>query len=284
VSNLNTLYLANRAFLTRERLPRALDEMRQPLARLAFNAARMAATGEDAANAPELLLQAYRLGANDPDLVRRIDELARHLGVEQRNYTVLAERFRDRDVEALGITPETPNDDLKGMAWALRERWQRHLEAEEPDLVFSDVAAAREVIPATHLDSLRDWEGEAREVLRDALAAEIRELKKRDKTALAAGLRDYRADYLGPEWPDRADAAWWTAGLRVVQVLLFAVTLAFLLLLGFVYRYLVYPYVVQTTDAYKVEFERRQEEWRALDRAVTGPEMYERERLRRGGS
>lgn len=283
-SNLNTLYRANRSFLTRDDLPRALEEMRQPLARLAFNAARLAATGEDAANAPELLLQAYRLDPSDPDLVERIDRLARHLGVEQSNYTVLAERFRGRDVEALGITPATSNDDLKGMAWALRERWQRHLEAEQPDRVFADVAAAREVIPATHLDSLRAWEEEAREAMRDALAAEIRELKKRGKTALAAGLRDYRADYLGAEWPDRADAAWWTAGLRAAQVLLFAVTLVFLLALVLVYLYLVHPYVVQTTDAYQAEMARREAEWRAFDRPVTGPEMYERERLRRGGS
>lgn len=281
LSNLNSLYLANRPFLTRGELPRALADLRLPLARLAYNAAHMAASGEDAAAAPDLLLQAYRLKPDDPDLARRIEVLARHLGAEQHNYTVLAERFRGRDAEELGITPQTPNDELKGMAWALREQWQRHLAERRPEAVFADVAAARQVIPDAHLDSLAAWEEGAREALRDALAAEIRAQKKRRNRALAAGLRDFRADYLGGAWAERADAAWWTWELRAARLLLVVLTGLFLLALAAVYRYLVHPYVVHTADAYRLEFERRETAWRALDRPVTGPEMYARERLRR---
>jgi len=282
VSNLNATYVANLSVLGRPELPTAYEPYRDGLARLAFDVAVLDAGGEDPTSAPAVLLQAHRLRASDAELAAGIDALARHLGTTQKDYRVLAERFRGRDLPLL-LTPTTPDEDLKGIAWAMRDDWQERLEAGEPEEVFRQVAQARSRIPDAYLGSLDAWEADARRALRESLADEIRVQKRRgnsENLAVAAGLRDFRVDWLGEAWPELAEAAWWTWGLRAAQWLLFALLALFLAGLVVAYRYAVYPYVMYTTDFYRSEFERRRRE--RGEEPVTGPELYERERRRRG--
>jgi hypothetical protein len=287
VSNLNSLWLANRELLRREALPAAWEPFRPALARLAFNVALLAATGPDAERAPEALLVAQRLargggGGDGGELEAKARTLAQHLGAATKNYAALAEGWRGRSLEQMDFGPDTPPEELKGMAWALRERWSRHLAQRRPEAMFAEARQARAVLPEAYLDSLDRWRAASREALRDALAAEIRLQKRRGDLALAAGLRDFEAGWLGEDWPDRADAAWWTPGLRAAQVGLAAAALVVLAALALLYRGVVYPYVMYTTDYYRSELARRRRERGAKDLPVTGAELYEAEQRRRG--
>lgn len=286
LSNLNKLWAANDDLVLADALPEPFEPHRAALARLAYDVALLAATGPDRAGAAAYLQAAGRLARGAPEtagLGEAIARLGRYLAAEAGDFTLLAEAYRGLGPGEMPFTATSTAEEVKGMAWALRERWRRHLAAGRPEAVFAEVERVRQVIPDVHLDSLEAWSGAAREALRDALADEIRLQKRRGNLALAAGLRDFRAGYLGEAWADRAEAAWWTPGLRAARwglVFLYALFLAGLVLL---YRSVVYPYLVYTTDFYRTEMERRVRERRARDLPVTGEEIYRWQRERLGG-
>lgn len=287
LSNLNRLWAVNRHLALGGDLDPAYAPHREALARLAYDVAFLAAAepepeegdAESAFGAGEVLRAAHRLArpldrAEHEALRSAIERLGRHLAVEAKDFTLLAEEYRGRPPSEMPFAADAGPEAVKGMAWALRERWQGHLAARRPDRVFEEVETVRQRVPDVHLDSLAAWEGEAREALRDALAAEIRDQKRRGNLALAAGLRDFRAPWLGEAWAERADAAWWTPGLTAAKWGLVVLYVLFLAGLVVAYRAVVYPYLVYTADFYKSEMERRVEERRAKNLPVTGDEIY----------
>ena len=242
---------------------------------------------ERAIGAGEILRAAHRLarpldGADHEALRTAIERLGRHLAIDAKDFTLLAEAYRGRPPSEMPFAADAEAEAVKGMAWALRERWQGHLDARRPERVFEEVETVRQRVPDVHLDSLAAWEADAREALRDALAGEIRAQKRRGNLALAAGLRDFRAPWLGEAWAERADAAWWTPGLTAAKWVLAALYVLFLAALVVVYRSVVYPYLVYTTDFYHSEMERRVEERRAKNLPVTGEEIHRWRRERAG--
>jgi hypothetical protein len=293
LSNLNKLWIVNRRLVEGD--PERLDRRRRDaLARLAYDVAYLAATGdgEEATDgsvpsaAGEILRRARALarGTSDEALAAAIDRFGRHLATEGRDFTAFAEPYRGLAPAAMPFSADNTPEEVKGMAWALRERWQGHLAARSPGRIFEEVAVVRGRVPDAHLDSLAAWEASARAALREALADEIRVQKKRDAGPLAAGLRDFRAGYLGPEWPDRAESAWWTPGLTAAKWGLVALYGLFLVALAVVFRKMIRPYVLYTTDFYRTEMARRFEERRAKDLPVTGEEIYRWRRERAGRS
>lgn len=294
LSNLNRLWTVNRPLLTAEALPAEAASRRAELARLAYDVAFLAATGEgeasadtEAPRAGEILRTAQRLarpldGDGSADLREAVDRLGRYLAAEASDFTLLAESYHGLPPGGMPFAAASGPEEIKGMAWALRERWQGHLVARRPEEVFAEVETVRQRVPDVHLESLAGWEAAAREALRDALAEEIRVQKRRGNLTLAAGLRDFRAGWLGPEWPERAEAAWWTPGLTAGKWALVALYFAFVLGLVVLYRAVVYPYLVYTTDLYRTEIERRREERRAKNLPVTGEEIHRWRRERAG--
>jgi hypothetical protein len=250
LSNLNRLWSANRRLIEGDELPAAYEPHRTALARLAYDVALLAATGgegaeEDRERAGAILTAARRLGGPDegdgtPALSEAIARLGRHLAVEARDYGALADAYRGRAPADLPFAAGASDEEIKGMAWALRERWQGHLAERRPERLFEELEAVRQRVPDVHLESLAAWEAEAREALRDALAGEIRTQKRRGNLGLAAGLRDFRAPWLGEAWAERAEAAWWTPGLTAAKWGLVALYVLFLVALVAVYRSVVY--------------------------------------------
>lgn len=285
LSNLNSVYVANRSLWDDGSLSKAFEGERDALARLVYNVALLASEGPDRDGAAEILLTANRLhraGSGDDSLGPRIARLARHLGARDKDYTVLAAPYAGKGLRALGLTVETPPEDLKGMAWALRDGWHRHLRQGEPGKVFADVAAVRQQVPGEYVESLDRWEADATDALEAALADEIREQRQRRNLGVAAGLRDFRAPYLSEDWPGKADAAWTTWPMRLAVWGAVLVGLLVALALFALLRYGVYPYLMHTRDYYRRELERRRRERDALNLPVTGAKIYEYRRSRGG--
>jgi len=281
VSNLNRLIAANRPLLERPELPGDFELHRGALARLALNTSLLAATGEDKEGAVTYLEQGARLARGAQEQAGQIDALGRYLAAEVQNYSALALPYRNRSAPEMPFADDPSPEAVKGMAWALRERWQGFLGREQPGEIFKEVEEARQMIPGAFLASLDDWEVAARAALEKALAEEIRLQKRRGNQALAAGLRDFRPGYVGPGWPERANDAWWTPGLRITWWSLIVLYLSFLATLVLFYRRVVYPYLMYTADYYKSEFERRREERRAKNLPLTGRDIFERRQSRR---
>lgn len=285
LANLNKLHAANRDLLAAESLPPAFEPFRPELARLAYNVALLAATGPAPDGAGRHLQIAGRLdrgGPGEGGLAPEIRRLGLYLARTAEDYTALAEGYRGRSPAAMPFSAGAPAEEIKGMAWALRERWQQLLAQGRPEAVFAEVAQTRQRLPDEHLASLARWEDEAREAIQDALAEEIRTQKRRGNVALAAGLRDYREPWLGDDWPDRADAAWWTPKLHLARAGLLLAFVLFLVGLALLYRSVVYPYLMSTASYYQPELARRTELRKRDGLPVTGEEIQRWQRSRRG--
>lgn len=283
ISNLNRLAMANRRHLPDpatgappEVDPTAAGEP-QALARLAESLARaLLAADSDAARdrAPTYLdtALAYARRTQDRALEQRIVQLGRHLAPVTGDYSVLAHRFRGRSPESLELTGDTSPEEVKGIAWHLSQRWQRQLAAGDVDVLFDEVTAQRRSA-GPHGASLAVWSERSRETLRQALVTEMRQRRDNGDLAGATAIRDLDAPYLGADWESAAAAGWRPWGTWLFWA---GVWLLLVLALAALYRLVVVPYALYTTDFYREEFSRRHEASKKARRAFTRREIEAR--------
>ena len=278
LSNLNRLYYTNRESYRR------LEEgggrgrsVEHPgaLARLAFAVARALAGDETTrARAPRYLEQSRRLAilAGDRALEDRALALGRHLAPLTEDYTVLAGAHRGRAPEELELDERSSPEEVLGVAWHLVGRWRGMIEAERtPDAIAEIEAFRRRAGP--HGPSLVAWREELRERLRSELVAGMRQARANDHLARATALRDIEAPYLGAEWRGTARHGWRPYGRWAAWAGTWLLAVA---LLAGVQRFVIYPYLMHTTDFYRLEFARRQREAKEADRPFTRRELEER--------
>lgn len=245
------------------------------LARLAYDVAWLAAgSEEDRGQAPRFLTYAARLDrrAEVPGLDERIGELGRHLAPATRNYSLMAEPWRRRDLAGLTLEAGLAPEELKGAAWALTERWQGLLERHQPQQMFTEIdAQARRAGPWG--ESLLAWKRQAQEALQQALAGAIAEARTNGDLPRAAALRDYRAPWLGENWPGTARGAWLTAPVLLLWTGLALLWLLLAAALWLLHRLVVYPYLLYTTDFYRLEYRRRHAERQRAGKPFTRDEI-----------
>ncbi len=278
LSNLNRLYSASRQLLPADGVdpPAAFRDTLPSLARMAFNVALLAAGGPHPAAAVGYLQQAGRLNRTAPAAVALegpITDLGRYLAPKTGDYAALAEPYRGRSVSELPFDQAPSPEALKGMAWALSERWQSQLEARQPGRMIDEIDAAVQRIPGVYLDSLKSWRREVHRQLQAALADEIEVERRKDNPATALAIRDFRADYLGDGWPGAARAAWtsWSFWTRVG--LLVSGWIVLVAGLGLVYRFVIHPYLLYSTDYYRTEFHHRHGLRQKARKPFTGREI-----------
>ena len=279
-SNLNKVLWSSRSYLPEDGGAGLEPRLAASLARLTYNAAWLAADSEhreDRRRADRWLAYAARLdrvGAVE-GLDRRIAELGRHLAPVTENYSPLAELWRRVDLTELTLEVDRSPEEIKGIAWALSERWLDHLEGERPERMLVEVdAQVRNA--GTFGESLREWRAAVQERMRKALADEIRIQYANDNRAAALAIRDFRAPWLGEGWPSRSYRAWVSPAMVAGWAAVFLVWAGFTAGVWLVHRLVVYPYLVYTTDAYRLEHRRRHRQRLAAGRPFTREEIEER--------
>lgn len=278
-SNLNKPVWASRVYFARPD-PESVGKGLEPtvldsLTRLVYDAAWLATGSEkDRPRASHYLGFAARLDrkAEVPGLAGRIAALGRHLAPTTKDYSFLAEPWRRRDLSTLSFDAGMKPEDVKGAAAALRERWVEHLHAGRPDLMIEEVdSQLRRAGP--HGASLRSWRDEVQAAFRQALVAALRTERGNGNLATALAIRDYAAPWLGPDWPNEASGAWITWDVRLRWLGLALLWLAVTVLVWLFHRLVVFPYLVYTTDFYRLEYRRRHAERRRRDKPFTRDEI-----------
>lgn len=283
-SNLNKVLQASRDYLPGENgePTRRLDGvLLDSFARLVYDAAWLGATSDqeaDRALASRYLTAAAHLDreAEVPELATRIAALGRYLAPLTGDNSALAEPYRRQSLDDVILEAGLPPEALKGIGWALSERWLDQLQARQPEAMLAAIdEQVRRAGP--HGESLRQWRSTLQEAMRQRLAAEITTLRRNDDPASALAIRDFHADWLGEEWPSTARRAW-IDGRMILGWL--GLALLFLALAGglwLFHRLVVYPYLLYTTDYYRREHRRRHAE-----RAKDG-KPFTRDELERAG-
>lgn len=280
-SNLNQVLWASRSHLPLDDhtapAERLSDALAGSLARLVYNAAWLAATSEheaDRRGAGRWLQIAARLDrrAEVDDLARRISALGRHLAPLTGDHSTLAETWRRRDLEGQALAAELPPEDLKGIAWALSERWRAELAARRPGAMIEAIDEQTRRAGAFG-ESLQAWKGTVQAAMREALATEIDLHRRNDNLPAALAIRDFRAHWLGDPWPHRAARAWRSPAMIARWVALAALWVLFAAAVALVHRLVVFPYLVYTTDGYRLEHRRRHAQRKTAGKPFTRDEI-----------
>ncbi|HEX6201955.1 MAG TPA: hypothetical protein VF100_03060 [Thermoanaerobaculia bacterium] len=281
LSNLNKVYA--RAKILYPRPGKAPSELTRAhaegLARLAYNAAWLAAQAEDdRPRALDALGRAARLplGA-ESEMAARIGALYRHLAPETGDYSFLAGRYAGEDPAALSLAGGRTPEEVKGIAWALSDRWIGLARAGRPG---ETIAAAEAWRPAAGSfgASLGEWIETVRQRFRADLAAEVRSRRANGDLATAAGLYELETPWLGEAWPPRLAAL--GAGTLGLWAAIGLGWLALVALAWAVHRLVVVPYLLDTADLYREELQRRHRELRAKGIPFTRDEILDAERHR----
>jgi hypothetical protein len=184
----------------------------------------------------------------------------------------LALLYRDRPLDSLRLTDDTPFDEVEGIAWYLTARWQGQVGEGRPETAFEEIDAQIQR-SGPYGAGLATWRDRARETLRDGLVEDMKEYRGNEALASALAIRNLDAPYLGPEWKSAAAAGWRPWGQWLAWA---AGWLALVLVLAGVYRLVVVPYALYTTDFYREEFTRRHEASKKAHRPFTRREIEER--------
>ncbi|MEM8934757.1 MAG: hypothetical protein AAGE94_26410, partial [Acidobacteriota bacterium] len=276
LSNLNRLALIAETLGPRDdgSLPAAARRHEQALARLSYNVARLAAEEpEDRRYASPALVRAHRFDrAGDQSMSEPIRLLGRHLAAEIEDYALLAEPWRDLDVTRMPLA-DAESEEVKGMAWALVDRWQQRLAAGRPEDVLSEIEAARLEVPSLYLESLTTYRDDVADHFRQALHDAIVDLRKRGNDTVAAGIRDLRPAWLGDRWSAKAASAWRDGGFWGRVWIAGAILVALAVILVLLARRVVYPYLLYTTDYYRTELDERYADRQELGRPFLGSEQ-----------
>lgn len=281
LSNLNKVLWSSRSYLPREdgdgQESRLDDDLAGSLARLTYDAAWLAAVSEheeDRRRAGRWLTYAARLDrrAGVPSLDERIAELGRFLAPRTGDYSFLAEPWRRRDLDGITLEAGRPPEELKGLAWALSEGWLARLGRRDPAGMISE-AEAQILRAGPWGESLGEWKRGAQRTMQETLAEEIRIHHRNDNLPAALAIRDFRAGWLGEGWPSRGRDAWVSAGMIAGWVGLAALWLGLTAAFWLIHRLVVFPYLVYTTDAYRLEHQRRHARRRAEGKPFTREEI-----------
>src|SRR6185436_10636638 len=114
------------------------------LARLAYDIAwHAASTEKDRQQAGTYLVYAARIDrqAKVPGLADRIAEMGRYIAPITKDYSLLAEPWRRRELTTLTLDASMKPEALKGAAWALQERWEGLLHNGDPELMMEEIDA-----------------------------------------------------------------------------------------------------------------------------------------------
>ncbi len=278
-SNLNKPTWASRIYFARpdpESVGRGLEPtVLDSLARLVYDSAWLAADSEqDRARASTYLGHAARLDrkAEVPGLAGRIAALGRHLAPSTKEYSFLAEPWRRSDLASLTFDASMKPEEVKGAATALRERWVNHLRSARPDLMIEEIESQL-LRAGPHGESLRSWLEEVQAAFRQALVAAMRTERQNGNLATALAIREYQAPWLGADWPAEVSSAWVTWGVWLRWLGLFLLWLLVTAAVWLVHRLVIFPYLVYTTDFYRLEHQRRHAERRRQGKPFTRDEI-----------
>ncbi|HUO87327.1 MAG TPA: hypothetical protein VM617_08035, partial [Thermoanaerobaculia bacterium] len=249
------------------------------LAAIAYNAAWLASRHQDdRPRALDALGRASRLPLPaDAELTTRLGALSRHLAPETGDYSFLATAWRGRPDDALRLDGGQAPEEVKGIAWALSDRWIGHVRAGRPgDLVAAAEAWRPRAGP--YGGSLATWIEEVRQRFRRELAAEVRTRRANGDLPAAAGLYRLEATWLGEDWPPRLAAL--GTGTLATWGLIGLCWLALVTAAAAVHRMVVVPYLLDTTDVYRLEHRQRHRQLRNADppRPFTRDEILDAER------
>lgn len=280
-SNLNKPVWASRLYYARpdaESVGKGLEpNVLDSLTRLVYDAAWLAAgTEDDRTRASTYLGYAARLDrqAEVPGLANRIAALGRHLAPTTKDYSFLAEPWRRQDLTALTLTAGMKPEDVKGAAAALRERWISFLRAGQPKIIVQE-GESQLLRAGPHGESLRAWLNETQAAFRQTLIAAMHTERANGNLSTALAIRDFDAPWLGPEWPDEASDAWITWPIRLRWIGLAFLWLLVTAVVWLFHRLVVFPYLVYTTDFYRLEHQRRHTERRRQGKPFTRDEIEE---------
>lgn len=277
LAQLNRIYYASRQLYPDlyGEAPASLQPFWPRMAAIAYEIARLAAERDlDRRGAAIYLRQAAILshGSADNALSQRITDLGRYLAAEFRDFSYLAVPYRYIATEDLPFAETTSPEELKGLAWQLKERCETHLRKGNPEAISAAIAQVQRALEGSgHLPSLDQWQRQTETALQDRLLRAMAERQRYSPTAVA--IRDYRADFLGVDWPSRARQAWIDLGLIFRGVLYLTFFLATIAAWWLIHRYVVYPYLLYTCDYYKTEFRHRYKQRRLAHRPFIGKEI-----------
>jgi len=263
------------------------------LARLYQHLASILAKEDRSSDALSLLSTTSKLvQAAEPDLdaaekqewQESLEALALYIAVggddtTPERYAALGEPYQGRALADLELDG-AEDWQLKGMSYALSQRWQEQVRGGEMDKMYEEIQAARGQIPARYFNSLKSWwEDEVQPEFRARLVRVIGE-ERSNSPERALAVRDFRSAYMGDGWPLRSSWVWlaphWPA-------LLFRLLIGMLFfgLWALVHRYVVYPYLLYNTNYYESEFRRRYKERQKEKLPFIAPELEEyRRKLR----
>gem|GEM_PF-4105954 len=247
------------------------------LARLAYEIAWHAAgTQKDRQQAATYLVYAERIDreAKVPGFAERIAALGSFIAPITKDYSLLAEPWRRSDLNTLTLDTGMKPKDLKGAAWALQERWIDHLRNGDPKRMIEEIDAQMGRA-GPYGSSLQSWKDEAQKKLRETLTTAMLTERSNGNLAEALAIRDLEVPWLGPGWSAQAFRAWlsWKIWLRWVTLLL--IWLLVTAVVWLFHRLMVFPYLVYSTDFYRLEHRRRHAERRRQDKPFTRKEIEE---------
>jgi hypothetical protein len=246
------------------------------LTRLVYDVAWLAGQSDkDRMRASTYVAYAARLNrkANVPGLADRIAALGRHLAPATKDYSLLAETWHRRDdLSSLTLDERFKLEDLKGAVWALQDRWLQPLRSGHPDLMIQEVES--QVHRAgPYGTSLRDWKEDVQARFRDALIDAMRTTRRNGDLGAALAIRDFRAPWLGPAWRSQALRAWLTLEIWLRWAFLFLLWVLAVAAACLFHRLVVFPYLLYTTDFYRLEHQRRRNQRKRQGKPFTRQEI-----------
>lgn len=281
LSNLNKVYARARILYPQAGKPSSelARDHAEGLARLAYNAAWLASRDEDdRPRALDALARATRLPLPaDSEMSDLVGALFRHLAPETGDYSFLVGPYRGQPEDALSLEGVRAPEEVKGIAWALSDRWIGQVRAGRPGEAIAAAEAWRHAA-GTYGASLGEWIEAVREHFREALAAEVRTRRANGDLPTAAGLYELDTPWLGDEWPPLLAAL--GAGTLGTWLLIALGWLAVVAAAWAVHRLVVVPYLLDTTDLYREEFQRRHRDLKLRGIPFTRREILDADRLR----
>lgn len=298
LSNLNQVYLSSKAYLPdadgSSRLPPRLAPAAGSLVRMMYNIAVLVAQRSESTDDSEASRQAngfletaYLIHQRypDPELRQRIEQFGRHLAAASQNYALLGLPYRDVATDRLSWGPESTPEDMKGVAWALRERCHDALRQGRPAAVFPLIDGVRSRLPSPgDVSSLDAWSEQVRRNLQNAILDRMSVAIEEGETSEALGLRLLEEPYLGDDWSRRAWRRWLTAGRLLVLLSSLMVGIGLWWLGRLLLQKVLLPYLLYNSRFYESEFRYRHQELKAQHIPFTAQELAERRVSRRSDS
>lgn len=217
----------------------------------------------------------------DAELQARIEQFGRHLAVETKDYGLLGMAYTQTPIEELVWDADSRPEEIKGMAWTLKERCEQLLRSGRPEALAPTLDGVRQrLVEKEDLESFAAWRKRIRKRLQREVSDRLAASLEKGAIADALALRRLDEPYLQPGWTRRAWTAWLLRPAALVLPLsLFALWLGFRLA-RFVHLKVVRPYLVFNSRFYESEFAHRHKALAKRNIPFTGDELSKQEDVR----